>query len=343
MADAVTGYSVRVEPAGVEFSVAAGETILVAAERQGRRLRYGCRHGRCSSCKYQILDGEVDQPDASIYSLSDAERDDWALVCCAYPVEDLVVHDDADPDPRARPMLTPQTHMATVEAVERIVGNLWRLRLRRPAELDFYAGQFVELQVPEAADDVWRPYSLSTPPERADSVELIVKQIPTGTFSGALSPQWVGRSLGIRGPFGDSYLRSGTEEVVAVATGSGIAPILSIVGHAAETGDRRRFRVFYGARQRAGLAALDGLEELAGGLDLDVIASLSQPAEGDDWFGPVGRVTPAVQRQVDDASTIDAYVCGHPDMCSSVLRLLEAKGIGDNNVFTDEFFAAVGD
>ena len=73
------------------------------------------------------------------------------------------------------------------------------------------------------------------------------------------------------------------------------------------------------------------------------MACLSQPAAGDDWLGPVGRVTPAVQRHIDDASTIDAFVCGHPEMCASVLRLLEAKGIGANNVFTDEFFAAVGD
>ena len=219
-------YSVRVEPSGQEFAVADGETILVAAERQAHRLRYGCRHGRCSACKYQILDGEVDQPDASVYSLSDAEREDWALVCCAYPVEDLVLHDDAEPDPRARPVLTPEAHAATVEACEPIVGNLWRLRLSRPPGLVFYPGQFVELQRPGAPDDdVWRPYSLATPPEETDSVEFVVKQIPTGTFSGAAQPRLGGPApSGYRGPFGHAYLRDGTADVVLVATGSGSLP-----------------------------------------------------------------------------------------------------------------------
>jgi len=192
-------------------------------------------------------------------------------------------------------------------------------------------------------DEVWRPYSLATPPEEDASVEFVVKQIPTGTFSGGLRPDWVGRTLGIRGPFGDAYLRDGSDDVVLVATGSGIAPVRSIVAHAARVGDRRRFRVFYGARQRSGLAALEAVEALKGSMDLEVVACLSKPADDDDWVGPIGRVTPAVQRHIDDASDIDAFVCGHPEMCSSVRRLLEAKGIGENKVFTDEFFAAVGD
>lgn len=336
-------FAVRVEPRGVEFTVRDGETILAAAERQGQRLRYGCRHGRCSSCKYELLDGDVEQPDASIYSLSDAERDDgWALVCCAYPASDLVVHDDAEPDPRARPLLTPTEHVTTVAVVEPIAGNLWRLEVTRPPDLEFYAGQFVELQVPDQPE-VWRPYSLASPPEDRDRLAFVVKRIEEGAFSGQLDASWVGNPLGVRGPFGDAYLRAGTGDVVLVATGSGIAPVLSIVGHAANVGDGRRFRAFYGARQRAGLAAVQPLEALAGRVDLAVVTSLSRPADEDRWEGAVGRVTPLVQRQVGDASVIDAYVCGHPDMCASILLLLEAKGIQEWSVFTDEFVPSVGE
>lgn len=335
-------YSVRVEPSGAEFSVHDGETILAAAERQGQRLRYGCRHGRCSSCKYEVLEGEVDQPDASIYSLSDAERAaGWALVCCAYPVEDLIVHDDAEPDLRARPVLAPAEHATTVRAAAPIAGNLWRLEVDRPPELVFYAGQFVELEVPDAPG-TWRPFSVATPPEDTDRMAFVVKRIADGAFSGPLDEGWVGRPLRLRGPFGDAYLREGSGDVVLVATGSGIAPILSIVGQAAARGDGRRFRVFYGARERAGLAALVPLPE-GGALDLEVTACLSRPGAEDGWDGPVGRVTPLVQRHVGDASVIDAYVCGHPDMCASIRALLEAKGVAESSLFTDEFIPSVGD
>jgi NAD(P)H-flavin reductase len=41
----------------------------------------------------------------------------------------------------------------------------------------------------------------------------------------------------VRGPYGVGYLREGTDPVLLVAGGSGIAPILSILQQAAEHGD----------------------------------------------------------------------------------------------------------
>ena len=85
-------FRVRLEPSGQQFDVAAGETVLNAALRQGVALQYGCRQGNCSSCKYFLSEGEVDFGRASPYSLSEREREEgWALLCCATPLEDLEI------------------------------------------------------------------------------------------------------------------------------------------------------------------------------------------------------------------------------------------------------------
>lgn len=355
------GYCVELQPGGSTFTVAPGETILQAAERRGIRLRYGCRHGKCSACKYLLLDGEVDFGDASVYSLTEPEREEgWMLVCCAAPLQDIVVRDDTEPDSRAVPMIIPQTYRTVVRAVEAIGGGMVRLEIARPDGLDFHAGQFVELSLPATPgapgdgrrsaghhngsaghhDGEWRAYSLASPPERARSMEFVVKAIPTGAFSGRLSPQIVGSDIGVRGPFGDAYLRSGDRDVLMVATGSGIAPVLSMLLHAAEVGDQRRFTVFHGVRDETGAVVADVLKRQQDRCRIELVQCISRPQRADVGAGYVGRVTPAVQRQVGDASQFDAYLCGEPDMCSTVARLLEAKGLQEGCLFTDEFVPA---
>lgn len=330
--------TVRLEPTGSSFTVEPGENILVAAERQGIRFKYGCRHGNCSACKYEILDGDVDFGRASAYSLTESERDEgWALVCCAEPLSDLVIADTTPVDPRARPLLPATEYATEVTGVEPVGPNLWELRAARPSGLDFYAGQFVELALPDAARGEWRPYSLACPPGAAE-LRFVVKSIPTGAFSGHIGADWAGRPILLRGPFGDAYLRDGDDEVLLVATGSGIAPVLSILGDACEHADRRAFRLFYGARAEGSLAWTAELEAMAGRIDLDVIPCLTDPSAG--WAGYRGRVTPAVQAGVVDASRMDAYICGNPEMCGAVLRLLEAKGLAESSSFTDEFHPA---
>lgn len=332
-------FQVTLEPAGTTFSVRPGETVLNAALRQGHNLRYGCRHGNCSTCKYLLLEGEVDFGAASAYALSETEREQgWALLCCAEPLEDVVIEDGSAADGKALPMLAPQERVATVTEGEP-TGTLWNLRVRLDEPLTFYAGQFVELGVAGQAG-IWRSYSIASSPSRADELEFIIKKIPTGAFSGSLHEHMIGTRLPLRGPYGDGYLREGSNSVLLVAVGSGIAPVRSILRHAAESDDERSFVVVYGARDASGLAVLDPLQELETRLNLAVKPTLTKPTAGGNWTGRVGRVIQVVQREVQDASSLDAYLCGMPAMCDSMGLLLEAKGIRDGAVHFDRFYPA---
>ena len=332
-------FTVQMDPAGTTFVVSEGETVLTAAERQGVVLDYGCRHGKCSSCKYLMLDGDCDHTGASPYSLSETEREDgWALMCVARPLCDLVIREDRLPDLRALPALTPKEQVATIVAVEPLDEGLWRLELGVPAPYGFYAGQFMEIGVPGQPGQ-WRAYSLSSAPSSGRALEFVLKHLPGGAFSGQLPTMAVGDQLPVRGPFGDGYLRSGSDDVVLVGVGSGIAPLLSILQHAAELQDPRTFRLIYGTQTTSGLGVLKKLDVATGALHLTIVPCVTEPAPGSGWTGHTGFVTTVVQRLVEDASGLDAYLCGHPDMCEAVERLLEAKGIKERRVFLDRFFS----
>jgi NAD(P)H-flavin reductase/ferredoxin len=329
---------VTLEPGGTAFSVRPGEAILNAALRQGHALRYGCRHGNCSTCKYRLLDGDVDFGAASPYSLSETERDQgWALLCCAQPLADVVVEVEVAHDDRALPMLVPQERLATVTEARPTAGQLWHLRIRLDRPLTFYAGQFVELGIAGQAG-AWRSYSIASSPSRADELDFVIKKIPAGAFSGSLHEAMAGTTLSLRGPYGDGYLREGSNRVLLVAVGAGIAPVASMLRRAAESGDQRSFVLVYGTRHDSGLAVVDSLRQLETSLALDIRPTLTQPPASSAWTGRVGRVIQVVQREIGDARELDAYLCGMPAMCDSLGLLLDAKGIRDGAVHFDRFY-----
>jgi NAD(P)H-flavin reductase len=138
-----------------------------------------------------------------------------------------------------------------------------------------------------------------------------------------------------------SYLRNGERPTLLVATGSGIAPILSILRSAAEQNDARTFHFYYGARTVSDLIFREEIDSLGKGMaKFSFKPTLSAPAARDRWDGHVGRVTQALQREITNASPYDAYICGQPEMCESVATLLMAKGIPEDRIFRDDFFPA---
>jgi len=54
-----------------------------------------------------------------------------------------------------------------------------------------------------------------------------------------------------------------------------------------------------------------------------------------------GRVTRVIAEDIRDASAYDAYLCGAPEMCDAVGRLLEAKGLPEARIHADKFYPAV--
>lgn len=336
----MASYSIELSPGSERFAAQGDETVLDAALRAGVALEYGCRHGNCSSCKYLLTEGEVDHGDASIYSLSEDERDEgYALLCCARPMTDLVIEARQTVDARARPMLLPRELDAELVSIDKLTANLWRFSLALSSPLTFYAGQFVELTPPWA--NARRSYSIASSPACAERLDFIVKEVVGGAFSGGLATARAGDRFRLSGPFGNSYLREGRGPVLLCATGSGIAPIAAILDEAIARQDPREFRFYYGARRATDLPDLPLLARCheALGERFKFLPTLS--AADQAWSGSSGRVTQLMQRDVADAPQCDAYLCGAPAMCEAVGTLLEAKGIREGHLFFDKFHAAL--
>ena len=158
---AVETYEITLEPSGKVITVKEGQTILDAAIRNGVQVAYGCRHGSCSACKCQVLDGEFEIMDrVSEYSLMSFEREEGFTLMCSTLVEsDLVI--EIEEEESDLPFFA--VHDFEAEIVENKACthdiHMIKLKLQEPENIEYASGQFFEFDIPGLEDT--RAYSLA--------------------------------------------------------------------------------------------------------------------------------------------------------------------------------------
>lgn len=201
------------------------------------------------------------------------------------------------------------------------------LQLIAPAALSFAPGQFVSFEIPRAGRvPATRPYSIASSAGRTTAIDLLYNHVPGGPGSDYLSGLRPGDTTSFRGPVGTFTLREGTRDLLFVATGTGIAPLRSMLWSLAEGGSSRRVMLIWGLRSERDLYYQDELEQLRARLPrFSYVTTLSQPAG--DWSGPVGRVTGLVEREVATVENLEAFLCGNAAMLQDIKGLLRSKGL----------------
>jgi propane monooxygenase reductase component len=335
-------HVVRFEPVGIEIEVDEDQTILRAAAEQGIMLMHGCKEGQCASCKSFILEGEdIEHDRYSTFALPDQEKEEgYALLCRAHAYEDVTIELLNYDEEMIRSGLPIQQAVAEVAAIIPVTHDMRHLVLRlvEPAEVKFFPGQYVDIQVP-GTDEV-RSFSMANTSSRDGLLEFIIKVYPDGLFSQFLDTRLaVGDRLDLTGPFGVFTLREGEADLVLIGGGAGMAPILSLLRSMAERGINRKATFFYGARGHHDLCFEEELLAIAAKLpNFTYIPALSDvPPDAEAWDGETGLITDVVKRLTGDLAGAHAYVCGPPPMVEAALPLLQTLGVPDKRIYYDKF------
>jgi NAD(P)H-flavin reductase len=197
-----------------------------------------------------------------------------------------------------------------------------------PAELSFAAGQFVsfEAQAPAWPYPVIRSYSIVSDPHDRNHLAILLNLVPGGRMSPHLFALRPGDRTTFRGPLGTFCLRPGNRDLLFVATGTGIAPVRSMLSTLARQQSARRITLFWGLRTQQDIYFQRELVELRDRLPrFDYVTTLSRAGEG--WTGSRGTVTPLVDSRIETVSNLDAYVCGNQSMIKDVTAALNRKGL----------------
>lgn len=146
-------------------------------------------------------------------------------------------------------------HDAVVSQIQQLAPQVMQLTVAvRGDKFRFAPGQWVNFKFPEG---VSRAYTIASPPEQPDAVELCVR-IGPGRGGIALQKLQPGAAVSIDGPHGHFLIPDGDPRgVVFLAGDTGIAPVRSIVLHLLATKDHRKMVVLYEPDQRYILYAAD--------------------------------------------------------------------------------------
>ena len=224
--------------------------------------------------------------------------------------------------------------MTSFEALVRSVADLTadvreiELALIAPAGIAFVAGQFISFEVhaPEWPYPITRSYSIASDPSEHGRIRLLLNLVTGGRMSPYLFGLRAGDHVTFRGPLGTFCLRPSGRDLLFVATGTGIAPIRSMLHSLASEKSARRITLFWGLRSRADLYYQEELAGLAERLPaFSHVTTLSRPDEA--WQGSRGTVTPLVESRIATVSNLEAYVCGNEAMIKDVTAVLNRKGL----------------
>jgi NAD(P)H-flavin reductase/ferredoxin len=335
---AVETYEVTLEPSGKVITVKEGQTLLDAAIRNGVQVAYGCRHGSCSACKCQVLDGEYEIMDrVSEYSLLSFERDEGiTLMCSTLAESDLVI--EVEEEESDLPFFAVYDFEAKI--VENVACthdiHMIKLKLQEPQNIEYASGQFFEFDIPGLEET--RAYSLANKYQEGCILEFHIKRVPDGKGSNYMCDLQVGDIVTGSGPYGSMMLRNRDKDLIFIAGGSGMAPIKSLLEELFSESFEKEAWFFYGARTKKDLYLLNEWMDLAKQHpNFHFIPALSQPGATDEWDGEVGFIADVILRKLENMSNMDAYLCGPPIMIETACDALYKGGVKGTDISYDEF------
>lgn len=208
--------------------------------------------------------------------------------------------------------------------------DTFSLRLETPSDgFPFGPGQFNMLYAFGKGE-----VAISISGDPADPGTLLHTVRGVGSVTKSLRDLRPGDTLGVRGPFGNTWpvdLARG-HDVVFVAGGIGLAPLRPALYHVlANRDDYGRAVLLYGARSPRELLFEEEVSEWRGRLDMDVLVSVDNADR--TWRGSVGVVTKLIGRAPFDPHNAMAFVCGPEVMMRFTGRELVTRGIPETMVY----------
>ena len=183
-----------------------------------------------------------------------------------------------------------------------------------------------------------RAYSIASSSESHEYLEFCV----TVVMSGDLTPRLFNLRIKDRLYVSQKAVGMFTLEkaprdhhVILVATGTGLAPYVSMLRSDLECGGKRRITVLHGARCSWDLGYRTELASLARHCpNFTYIPVITRPKEDPSWRGRTGYLQDVLFSGVIEEATdlqvvpdnFHVYLCGNPGMIETVIELLSARG-----------------
>ena len=335
----------------------------------------------CKQCKVQVTagGGDILETDKATFTKKEL-RAGWRLSCQCKVRGDLQVKVPKE-------HLEAQEFEGTVVSNENVATFIKELIVDLPHEMDYLAGSYLQFLVPhfttnttdwlssmdpkfhadwqkfgflgvdiQFAEECLRAYSMASFPAEGRRVKFNIRiatppkpNIPWGICSSYAFSLRAGDKIRLSGPYGESFMRSGPENLVFLIGGAGSSFGRSHILHLFHTEKTtRQVDLWYGARSLKENIYEQEYRELAAKYpNFRYHLVLSEPLPEDSW--PTKAMDPVQNNflfkafELGQLANMSApedslyYVCGPPLHNKSIMKLLDDYGVARENIVLDDF------
>jgi len=314
---------------GKDFPSIDGETILDSASVAGLVFDHSCKNGLCGACKTTLLKGKVLEMQPQI-ALDKESVTNQFLTCCCVATSDILI--DAT-NLSIMHGIEVKILPTRIDSLDLLSEDIMQVKLRLPPTLsfDFLEGQFIDVIGPNS---IRRSYSIVSNSSNK-KITLLIKRVKHGK----LSDYWFSKAklndlLRIEGPKGTFYLRDKDKPLVFLATGTGIAPIISILNGLESDlsyNQTESISLFWGNRVRQDFFWKPNFKKIK--IDFTPIVS----RESDNWKGEVGYVQNIALSKINNIKNSNVYACGASEMINSSEISFIKAGLNKRDFYSDKF------
>lgn len=335
-ADPTTACRLRIEPYGRTVIVRPTQNLLDAALSAGLNVPHSCKSGHCASCRARLLAGSIHYLQGRPLGITQAEADTgWVLLCQAravsaeVTVEARSVARAGDAEIRQLP--------CRIERRVALAPDVQQLFLRLPAteQVSFLPGQYLDVLL---EDGRRRSFSLACPPHDAGLLEIHVRRVPAGRFTSQLFEKLQdGALLRVELPIGQFFYRLDSSPIIAIAGGTGFAPLKSMLRHIFERGPERDVHLYWGVRSAADLYDQSFLTALQAAKPRLAFTPVLSHHVDEGAQRRRGWVHEAVLADYPDLSQHSVYAAGPPQMIEAIRASFPAAGAVIERLYFDSF------
>ena len=313
------------------FNCDKDSTIFDAAKNNNIVLEHSCLNARCRSCVVKVLSGKTINKEDELVLSEEDKNSNIVLSCNAKPLSDLELDIE---DLGEISLFEKKIIPSKISLIEKLTDDVIKVVLRLPptSNFNFNSGQYVNI----INGNITRSYSIANCSDHKNKLEFFIKNYENGLMSAYFFKEAkINDLLRLEGPIGSFFLRdSNINNIVFLATGTGVAPIKSILEGLDKSYEQYRNKIFWlivGARYQEDLFWEPNLKNL----NIKYIPVLSR--EVNDWNGAKGYVQDVVLKQQIDLENTQVYACGSNDMINSSRELFVKNSLKENNFFSDAF------
>lgn len=233
-----------------------------------------------------------------------------------------------------------QDFSATLTHKQHLAGEVWgfTFAMKDGETLDFAAGQYVLLKINEN----FRQYSFSSAALQKNEFDLIVEYFPGGLASTYLDALQVGQDALFKGPAGVFTLHENELDKVYLATGTGIAPVKSMIETQLLTQPDTQAHLFFGLRTKEDLYLVAFFKDLQEKYPQTFSYTYCLSREDDmptDFPAKKGHVQDALEGfwVGKDLTAFEYYICGSKPAVEALKEYVFQKGAHPDRIFFERF------